>query len=352
MKDSTGYFIPQARTPLVYTALQKYTNRVTQIRPIVDCIGSVSYQTSKALAEILAPIAGNTEHHVTNSKSLAEELTGIYIDEGDMFNSHDVVSLFTNTPVEKALEVIKTKLEQDISLPSRTNLSVEDVMELLEFTVTTTYFSFRGNIYRQRFGTAMGSPVSAIIANIYMEWLEEQAIVNAPLDCKPKLWRRYVDDVLEIIQKGTTEQLTEHLNSIDPTGNIKFTHEEEDDRKIPFLDTLIVRKPDGTVKLLVYRKKTHTDQYLNFTSQHPLHQKLGVIRTLLDRMQNIVTEDEDKKEEEERIRIALANCGYPKWTIEKVKQQMKNKAKKDTKTKKSDNDPSKGMVVIPYIEGL
>ncbi|XP_072030403.1 uncharacterized protein [Amphiura filiformis] len=188
----------------------------------------------------------------------------------------------------------------------------------------------------------MGSPVSAIIANIYMEWLEEQAIASAPLDCKPKLWRRYVDDVLEIIQKGTTEQLTEHLNSIDPTGNIKFTHEEEDDVKIPFLDTRIVRKQDGTVKLLVYRKKTHTDQYLNFTSQHTLHQKLGVIRTLLDRMHNIVTEDEDKKEEEERIRIALANCGYPEWTIEKVKQQMKNKAKKDAKTQKSDNDPSNG----------
>ena len=63
------------------------------------------------------------------------------------------------------------------------------------------------------------------------------------------------------------------LNTVDPTGNIKFTHEEEDQGRIPFLDTLIVRKADGTVKLLVYRKKTHTDQYLNFNSQHPLHQK-------------------------------------------------------------------------------
>ncbi|XP_072048362.1 uncharacterized protein [Amphiura filiformis] len=120
----------------------------------------------------------------------------------------------------------------------------------------------------------MGSPVSAIVANLFMEWLEKEAVATAPLDCIPKIWRRYVDDVLEIIQKDSTQKLTDHLHSVDPTGNITFTFEEEDQSKIPFLDTLIVRKEDGSMKLLVYRKKTHTDQYLKFQSQHPLHQKL------------------------------------------------------------------------------
>ena len=46
-----------------------------------------------------------------------------------------------------------------------------------------------------------------------------------------------------------------HLNTVDTTGSIKFTHEEEKDGTIPFLDTLIVRKADNNVKLLVYRKK-------------------------------------------------------------------------------------------------
>ncbi|XP_072051531.1 uncharacterized protein [Amphiura filiformis] len=205
---------------------------------------------------------------------------GICIDDGDIFNSHDVVSLFTNTPIEKCLDIIKERLKNDKTLKDRTKLNTEDIIELLQFILTTTYFSFRGQIFRQIFGAAIGSPVSAIVANLFMEWLEKEAIMTAPLDCKPKYWRRYVDDVLEIIQKDTTLKLTEHLNTIDPTGSIKFTHEEEDQGKIPFLDTLIVRKEDGSVKMLVYRKKTHTDQYLNFKSQYPLHQKLGVIRTL------------------------------------------------------------------------
>ncbi|XP_072022566.1 uncharacterized protein [Amphiura filiformis] len=321
------------------------------VRPIVDYTGSIAYQTSKALAEILAPMVGKTEHHVVNSRQLAEDLAGVIIEEGDIFNSHDVVSLFTNTPITKTLSIIKNRLSDDKTLKNRTNLSIDDIMELLEFVLTTTYFSFRGNIFKQKFGAAMGSPCSAIIANIFMEWLETEAIATAPMECKPKMWRRYVDDVLEVIKKGTTQQLTDHLNTVDPTNNIKFTHEEEENNQIPFLDTLIIRKTDGSVKLLIYRKKTHTDQYLNFSSQHPLHQKLGVVRTLLDRMECIVTEDVDKLEEESKIRSALTQCGYPKWSIDKTKQQMQNKQSK-AKSKKDSTEQSKGMVVIPYVQGV
>ena len=93
-----------------------------------------------------------------------------------------------------------------------------------------------------------------------MEWLEKEAIMTAPLDCRPRFWRRYVavDDILEIIKAGSTQNLTEHLNTIDPTGSIQFTHEEGDQGKIAFLDTLIVRKDDGSFKLLVYIGREHT----------------------------------------------------------------------------------------------
>ena len=99
-----------------------------------------------------------------------------------------------------------------------------------------------------------------------MEWLEQEVVATAPLTCRPRIWKRYVDDVLEIIKKGAAEDLTGHLNKIDTTGNIKFTYSKG--VKIPFLDTLIAKKDDGSVKLLIYRKKTHTDQYLHFQSHH------------------------------------------------------------------------------------
>ena len=223
-------------------------------------------------------------------------------------------------------------------------------MELTEFILTTTYMTYRGQIYNQKSGTAMGSPVSPVIANIVMEHLEQIAIATAPLNCKPRLFKRYVDDILEIVQRGTEKDLTDHLNQVDDTGNLKFTFETEEDGRIPFLDTLIVRKPDKSVKLLIYRKPTLTDQYLNFKSAHPLHHKLGVIRTLLDRKERVVTEPDDKIAEEQHIKTALKVCGYPQWSFDKVKQ-LKDNPKPKTKAKTTTDQRSRAYVTLPYIKG-
>jgi len=64
--------------------------------------------------------------------------------------------------------VIRDRIERDKSWSDKTTLDADDVLELLEFILTTTYFCFRGQIYRQKFGTAMGSPVSPLVANLFM----------------------------------------------------------------------------------------------------------------------------------------------------------------------------------------
>ena len=228
-------------------------------------------------------------------------------------------------------------------------------MELLEFICSTTYFTFDGTIMQQKFGTAMGSPVSAVIANFYMEKLERKALQTAPADCRPKIWKRYVDDVLDVIKKDQVKNFTDHLNSIDDTNSIKFTYEEETNGVIPFLDLLINRQPDKTVKIQVYRKPTHTDQYLHFQSHHPIHHKSGVVRTLMDKKDMLVSTEDDKDREELHVRNALKSCGYPKWIFDKVKHDQCQKRKKttiDIKKRNKSAQESKGLAVIPYIEGL
>ena len=53
---------------------------------------------------------------------------------------------------------------------------------------------------------------------------------------------------------------------------LELAVEHEKDNTILILRTLVSRKPDGTLSLSfnVYRKHTHTDQYLYFTSLQPL----------------------------------------------------------------------------------
>lgn len=197
----------------------------------------------------------------------------------------------------------------------------------------------------------MGSPVSPIIANLYMEHLEDTAISSAPVSCKPRLWKRYVDDILEIVKKDAVEQLTSHLNQADETGNIKFTCEIEKDGAIPFLDTKLTRLPNKQIKFTVYRKPTHTNQYLHFESHHPLHQKLGVVNTLLHRCEVVVTDPKDKEEEKKTVKTALAKCGYPPWTL---KERKKKEEEKESQSKKDKHEvgPKKLPVTIPYVKGL
>ena len=66
----------------------------------------------------------------------------------------------------------------------------------------------------------------------------------------------------------------------------------------------------------------------------------------------MVTEQKDRELEEDKIKLALKRCGYPDWTFTQVKSKMENKQSKKSPKKKDNSEKSKGLVVIPYVEGL
>jgi len=118
-----------------------------------------------------------------------------------------------------------------------------------------------------------------------------------------------VDDILDIAMKDSVKKLTEFLNEVDDSHNIKFTYEVEQGGNSPFLDLLLHMTENGGLKLQIYRKPTHTDQYLNFSSHQPTEHKLSVVRTLLERSQCLVTDIEDRKQEDFNVEGALRACG-------------------------------------------
>ena len=82
----------------------------------------------------------------------------------------------------------------------------------------------------------------------------------------PRIWWRFVDDVEAVMKRHLFGKFLDHLNSMHP--RIRFTMEESKNRELPFLDTRVKIGEDGKVKFDVYRKPTHTDQYLQFGSNH------------------------------------------------------------------------------------
>ena len=184
-----------------FYGLPKIHKSEIPLRPIVSFVNSPTYGFSSFLANILSPVVGNTENTVKNSCHFAEFVRGktLKADQVQLV-SFDVVSLFTNIPVDLAIKVAAKRLRQDATLLQRTSLPVEDVIDLLSFCLNTTYFVFEGCYYQQVFGTAMGSPVSAGIANLVMEDVEQRALASVPVSLS--FWKRFVDDVISAVSRN------------------------------------------------------------------------------------------------------------------------------------------------------
>jgi hypothetical protein len=127
----------------------------------------------------------------------------------------------------------------------------------------------------------MGSPLSPVTANFYIEVFKEMALDRAPH--KPLCWFRYVDDTFVIWPHGPDrlKDFLDHLNGIHQ--NIQFTMGMERDGRVPFLDIDIYRRPNGSLGHRVYRKPTHTNLYLNSSSHHHPSNKHAVLSTLVHR---------------------------------------------------------------------
>ena len=142
--------------------------------------GSVTYSVPKELAKILKPLVGKSTYHINSTQDSVEQAKHISLAPGECLSSYDVSALFTSIPVDPALNIIKGQLEKDHTLKERTVMEVSDIILLLEFCLKNTYFSFQDQFYEQIEGAAMCSPVSPIVANLYMEYLEQKALSTAP----------------------------------------------------------------------------------------------------------------------------------------------------------------------------
>ena len=146
-----------------------------------------------------------------------------------------------------------------------------------------------------------------------------------------------MDDTLTIIQRTQKDAFLEHINSIDT--NIHFTYEDpKEDGSIPFLDMLITPDKDNRLNTTVYRKPTHTDQYLHWGSHHAITSKYSVIGTLYHKARTVCSNPSQLQKEENHLFKSLRKCKYPNWALNRVKLKSQTPALK--KSKENINKPA------------
>ena len=84
-----------------------------------------------------------------------EVFKDVKLKNDEILVSFDVKSLFTSIPIEEAISVCESRLNEDTTLKTRTDLSVQTIIQLLRFCLTSITFQYDGKHYQQKDGLAI-----------------------------------------------------------------------------------------------------------------------------------------------------------------------------------------------------
>ena len=265
----TDGFLPRAY------GLPKIHKTGIPFRLIVSSIGSPLYKLANFFHYILIESVPKSESFIKNSFELVNKLGNIEWKQNYELLSLDVISLFTNIPIDLAINSISNRWEY---ISQNTTFTEDEFLIGIRFILNSTYFSFNNKFYKQTFGSPMGSPLSPIIADLTLQDLEIKILSS--LLFRPLFYYRYVDDILCAVPEESIEMLINTFNSYH--NRLQFTIEKSEQNKINFLDTEITIINNNLI-MDWYHKPTFSGRFLNFHSQHPLSHKIGVIYGLVDR---------------------------------------------------------------------
>ena len=290
------------------------------LRPIVATCGSPQSKLAKWLADSLSTLLGKISNsHLLHSSDFISRIRNLGPTHGKLI-SLDVTALFTNVPIDFVLDNLKRAADSNIFQPP---IPIEQFCDLVRLCVDATIFTFEGQVYKQKFGVAMGSPLSPILANLCLEFMEEYHIKPLPEDIKPFIWVRYVDDIFIIYQHDLDafNNFLHEINSILPT--IKFTVEEEENGQLPFLDVMVIHnKLTNNFSFKIYRKPTNAENYVHFYSNHAINVKRNIVTNMYTRALRIC-DTPHLEAEFNHIQNAFIRLGYPKFFLNRCLSSAK-----------------------------
>jgi hypothetical protein len=217
--------------------------------------------------------------------------------------------MYPNIPINETKRILRNNLSQN-------KVDKPTIKEILNWYTTITqqnYFTHKDKVIIQKNGLAMGAPTSSNLSELFLQHIEETKLtpITKKLHLIKYLW--YVDDILIIFDNRHTDinSITQEFNSLH--NNIHFTHEEEQDKHINYLD-ITIQRHDSHLSFSVYRKPTYTDSIIPHDSNHPTQHKYAAIRFLYNRLDSYHLQGTNYTQENNIVANILHNNQFPPHT--------------------------------------
>jgi hypothetical protein len=248
-----------------------------------------SYKAAQHLIHILnTHLNLKNTYNVTQSTQLATKLSRLSITGNQRLITYDIKDLYVNIPINEVIQIIHNSLGCQTPQDKTTQ-----IIKLTRTILSQNYFMFHNKIHYTNKGVAMGSPISNIIAEIFLQHYKNTYIKQALDKHYIQYYTRFVDDILIIYDnsKITHEQITQQFNQLHT--NLTFNPSQEIKKTVNFLDLQITR---GTHSLLmnIHRKPTITDTTIHYTSNHPNEHKTSTYRYHLLQLHSLPLNSEHK----------------------------------------------------------
>jgi hypothetical protein len=193
----------------------------------------------------------------TNSINLAHELRQLDATENYRMLTLDITDIYVNIPTDYIPRITRTWLQYNNIEPTLQQQTIHTLKTILQ----QNYFLHNNTIYQPTKGVAMGSPISGLIAEIFLQFYENLNIKHQLENKALIFYTRYVDDIIYDSTKTTYQQIVQQANTIHIDLTLNYSW--ENDNTINFLDIIIYRD-NNTFNINIYRKPTTTDTIIHF----------------------------------------------------------------------------------------
>lgn len=250
-----------------------YKTRLPPMRLIVPTSQCYTKKAALLVDEMLQPIVKNLITVLPSSAAMLKDLKQLKIEKDDMkFTTLDVTALYPSIPIDKGIEAVE-KILTDYSITQNMKKHTKKlIIDLLTIVMHSIVVEFENQTYQQISGTAMGSTLAVVFANIYMYVLEFNALKL--LTNQPIYYKRYIDDIIYITDQINANILYQSLVSQDPI-NIKFTGNIAEDKCIHM--DLELEIQGSYIKTSLHQKAINRYMYAPRSSFVPPHQRTAFI---------------------------------------------------------------------------